>query len=134
MDLLTRFLTAVVSAFVFSVIISLLSSESSEYWVMFFSVMSFSLLVYLTAGILFSYLGDYLIGKVPLRQKWAKYIVGVLVYTIGGVSVNIYLLNQTLFYGFSDTAVTMLYYGIFAAVLFCHIKLFVRFLLVRLGF
>ncbi|GEN45522.1 hypothetical protein [Alkalibacillus haloalkaliphilus] len=132
MDLLTRFVTALLSAVVFSIIFSFSLFSLNEFWPSLFVLMMYSTLLFITVGIGFSYLGDYILNKLPLKQQWLYYIMGIIIYAGGGVLTNIYFLTSTFTYGYSDDTEALLYLGIFAALLFYHLKYVVHFSFQRL--
>ncbi|MDQ0350228.1 hypothetical protein J2R98_000031 [Alkalibacillus filiformis] len=127
MSLFTRFVTALLSALVFSIILSFSLFSLSEFWPSLFMLMMYSTLLFIRVGVGFSYLGDYVLNKLSIKQQWLYYIIGILVYAVGGVLANIYFLTSTFTYGYSADTKALLYFGIFAALLFYHVKYVVHF-------
>ncbi|MDV2582898.1 hypothetical protein [Alkalibacillus haloalkaliphilus] len=132
MGLLTRFVTALLSAVIFSVILAFSFSNLNEFWPSLFVFIMYSTLLFITVGVGFSYLGDYILNKLPLKHQWLYYIIGIIVYAVGGVLTNIYFLTSTFTYRYSADTEALLYLGIFAALLFYHLKYVVHFSFQRL--
>ncbi|WP_017187605.1 hypothetical protein [Alkalibacillus haloalkaliphilus] len=133
MSLLTRFVTALLSALVFSVILAFSVFSLNEFWPSLFVLMMYSTLLFITVGVGFSYLGDYVLNKFAFKQQWLDYIIGIIVYAVGGVLANIYFLTSSFNYGFSADTEALLYLGIFAALLFYHLKYVIQFTFQTLG-
>ncbi|WP_017187606.1 hypothetical protein [Alkalibacillus haloalkaliphilus] len=127
MKFLDRFVTALLSSFVFSFILALILIDVSGFWVSFIIVMAYSLGVFIIAGISFSFVGDYIINKIDSQNKWLNYIAGFLVYVIGGIIGNIFFFIGLYHEGFAGYTISMMIYGVIGALLFYHMRYVVRF-------
>ena len=76
-------------------------------------------------GILFSFLADYLMERV----KKYKYFVMLLLYTVGGVLVNVYHYGALFYDGFGQSSLFMMILGITISLIFMHVMLALRKLL-----
>ncbi|MDQ0350229.1 hypothetical protein J2R98_000032 [Alkalibacillus filiformis] len=127
MAFLNRFVTAILSAFIFSFILALMLIDVGGFWISFTIVMAYSLGIFLIAGISFSYVGDYVIRKIGVSHMWLSYLTGVIVYVIGGIIGNIFFFIGLYHEGFAGYTIPMMINGILGALLFYHLRYVVRF-------
>src|SRR5699024_6441866 len=92
--LLEKTITAILSAFIFSLCLAFLSHtpvEEQQAGVGYISFMSlfiiyfmYSLLVFLICGGLYSFFADIYLDNIHFRTVFLKYITGILTYLLGG--------------------------------------------------
>ncbi|MDV2582899.1 hypothetical protein [Alkalibacillus haloalkaliphilus] len=126
MEFLNRFVTAILSAFIFSFILALLLFDMGGFWISFIIVMAYSLGIFLIAGVSFSFVGDYIMNKIDSQNKWVNYMSGFVVYVIGGIVGNIFFFIGLYHEGFAGYTISMMIYGVLGALLFYHMRYVVR--------
>ena len=125
--LLTAFLSAIVFSGVLASIIYTPASQQLEgtsyfsFIGLFLMYGAYSLVLFLFAGIPFSIIMDKIINRTNINNK---YLVDVLIYTLGGIVVNVWffisLYNP---YGVVwDQSITFLLIGIGASLIFLHLS------------
>ncbi len=125
MNVLEKLISAVISALLFSLGFSFFNG-SMEYFGIY---LMFSSLIFLFGGVLFSMFADLLLKKINFNKQFAKYIGSIILYSIGGIIVNVFLYIVILNEGLGTEAFYWMVYGIAASLIFLHVMFITRKLL-----
>ncbi|NIK13168.1 hypothetical protein [Alkalibacillus almallahensis] len=130
MDLLTRFLTAILSAVIFSIGTTLwLTDWVNPFWMEAFIVGVYALGSLLIAGIPYSYLADWIMSRLNRSTYWGN----LLLYALGGLITNPFLLLLMIDQGFVFDARIFAVLGVIAALIFYHVKISLTWAMGKLG-
>lgn len=86
----------------------------------------YSLPVFLLGGILFSMLADFLIHKIKYNVKVYKYFCAIVLYGAGGVLVNVFFYIVLFDEGAKIESFYILILGVFASLLFLHVRILIK--------
>ncbi len=121
MKIIEKLITAIISALLFSLGLSLYTDAADSYAFYLF----YSSIAYLVAGMMFSIFADRILKKVEGLTRVLQYVSSVLLYAIGGVVFNVYLYFAIISGWYSGVSF-MMFAGIIASLLYLHVLYVVR--------
>ncbi len=132
MEILSKLITAFISAIIISLILSYMSytpipqqQEGIGYWSFFgwFQVyLIYSLPVFLFGGVIYSMFADFIFNKLSIRNPFINYLFTVVCYATGGLVI----MGVLVLPGGSTAALEPLPYlllGLISALLFLHVNI-----------
>ncbi|WP_411955252.1 hypothetical protein ACKXGF_05705 [Alkalibacillus sp. S2W] len=130
MNFFTRFLTAILSAVIFSIGTTLwLTDWVNPFWMEAFVVGLYALGSLFFAGIPYSYLADWIMSRLNQSTYWGN----LLLYALGGLITNPFLLLFMINQGFVFDARVFAVLGVIAALIFYHVKISLTWGMGKLG-
>lgn len=119
-----RIITAIISAFIFSLIFVFFDSGAEGY---FYAIFIYSLPIFIIGGGLYSMLADAWVEKMDFNNLVYQYIITFLIYGVGGIFVNVFLYISIFTEGFNSDATSFhLILGIGASLIFLHTMIILK--------